>query len=67
MTEPTKQQATEVRTVEEKIKAVNKILLDGEPTNISVDSYSGYQVTNRSLLSMPSMLYLVSVTGDLRK
>ncbi|MGZ6236376.1 MAG: Rad52/Rad22 family DNA repair protein [Syntrophales bacterium] len=30
------------KTVEEKIKAVNKILQDGEPANISVDSYSGY-------------------------
>ena len=42
MTEPTKQQVDSAKTVEEKIKAVNKILLDGEPTNISVDSYSGY-------------------------
>jgi len=42
MTEPTKQPAVEAKTVEEKIKTVNKILQDGEPTNISVDSYSGY-------------------------
>lgn len=42
MTEPTKQHVDSAKTVEEKIKAVNKILLDGEPTNISVDSYSGY-------------------------
>ena len=42
MTESAKQKAAEAKTVEEKIKAVNKILLDGEPGNISVDSYSGY-------------------------
>jgi recombination DNA repair RAD52 pathway protein len=42
MTEPAKQPAAKAKTVEEKIKAVNKNLQDGEPTNISVDSYSGY-------------------------
>lgn len=42
MTEPAKQQVEAAKTVEEKIKAVNKILQDGEPGNISVDSYSGY-------------------------
>ena len=42
MTEQTKQQITDAKTTEEKVKAVNKILLDGEPGNISVDAYSGY-------------------------
>jgi len=42
MTELTKQPANDAKTVEEKIKAVNKILEEGEPGNISVDSYSGY-------------------------
>ena len=42
MTEPIKQPVEVAKTVEEKIKAVNKILQDGEPANISVDSYSGY-------------------------
>ena len=42
MTEQTKQQVESAKTVEEKIKAVNRILLDGEPGNISVDTYSGY-------------------------
>jgi hypothetical protein len=42
MTEPTKQQTAEVKTVEGKIKTVNRILQQGEPANISVDSYSGY-------------------------
>src|SRR6266436_3291357 len=42
MTEQTKQQVESAKTVEEKIKAVNRILLDGEPGNISIDTYSGY-------------------------
>jgi len=42
MTEQTKQQVESAKTVEEKIKAVNRILQDGEPGNISVDTYSGY-------------------------
>src|SRR6266567_6273592 len=42
MTEQTKQQIAEAKTVEEKIKAVNTILHDGEPKNISVDNYSGF-------------------------
>jgi recombination DNA repair RAD52 pathway protein len=42
MTEPTKQQEAEAKTVEGKIKTVNQILQQGEPTNISVDTYSGY-------------------------
>lgn len=42
MTEPTKQKAENAKTVEEKVKAVNAILQEGEPANISVDSYSGY-------------------------
>lgn len=42
MTEQTKQQVTDAKTPEEKIKAVNSILREGEPANISVDSYSGF-------------------------
>ena len=41
-TDQTKQQVLDAKTTEEKIKAVNKILLDGEPANISVDNYSGF-------------------------
>ena len=40
MTEETTKLVAEATTIEQKIKAVNKILLDGEPSNISVDSYS---------------------------
>ena len=42
MTDQAKQQAVKAKTVEEKVKAVNAILQTGEPTNISVDTYSGY-------------------------
>jgi recombination DNA repair RAD52 pathway protein len=42
MTEQVKQQILDAKTTEEKIKAVNKILLDGEPKNISIDNYSGF-------------------------
>ena len=42
MTEQTKQQVAQAKTVEEKIKAVNKILQDGEPRNVSNDTYSGF-------------------------
>jgi recombination DNA repair RAD52 pathway protein len=42
MTEQTQQQITEAKTIEEKIKAVNKLLQDGEPGNISIDNYSGF-------------------------
>ena len=42
MTEQAKQQIAEAKTVEEKIKAVNRILQDGEPGNISLDNYSGF-------------------------
>ena len=42
MTEQTKQQIAEAKTIEEKIKAVNTILHDGEPGNISQDNYSGF-------------------------
>jgi recombination DNA repair RAD52 pathway protein len=42
VTEQTKQQIAEAKTIEEKIKAVNKLLQDGEPKNISIDNYSGY-------------------------
>lgn len=40
MTEQAKQQIAEAKTTEEKIKAVNQVLLTGEPGNISVDGYS---------------------------
>ena len=42
MTEQTTQQIAEAKTTEEKIKAVNKVLQDGEPGNISIDNYSGF-------------------------
>jgi recombination DNA repair RAD52 pathway protein len=42
MTEQTKQIVTEAKTPEEKLKAVNKILQEGEPGNISIDNYSGF-------------------------
>jgi len=42
MTEQTKQAVADAKTVEEKIKAVNQVLKDGEPGNISVDNYSGF-------------------------
>ena len=42
MTKQTQQQIAEAKTIEEKIKAVNQILHDGEPGNISLDSYSGF-------------------------
>ena len=42
MTEQAQRQITDAKTIEEKIKAVNKILLDGEPGNISIDNYGGY-------------------------
>src|SRR5437763_351841 len=41
-TEQTTKQIAEAKTIEEKIKAVNKILQEGEPGNISVDAYSGF-------------------------
>ena len=42
MTEQAKQQIAEAKTTEEKIKAVNQLLHDGEPGNISIDNYSGF-------------------------
>ena len=42
MTEQTKQLVSDAKTTEEKIKAVNQVLKDGEPGNISVDNYSGF-------------------------
>src|SRR5260370_18124321 len=42
MTEQTTKQIAEAKTIEEKIKAVNTILHDGEPKNVSVDNYSGF-------------------------
>ena len=42
MTEQTKQQIADAKTIEEKIKAVNMLLQDGEPKNVSIDNYSGY-------------------------
>ena len=41
-TEQTTKQIAEATTIEQKIKAVNKILHEGEPGNISVDNYSGF-------------------------
>ena len=42
MTEHTKQLIHDATTTEEKIKAVNHLLREGEPNNISVDNYSGF-------------------------
>lgn len=42
MTEQAQKQAVEAKTIEEKIKAVNTILHDGEPKNVSIDNYSGF-------------------------
>ena len=42
MTEQTKQLVESAKTFEEKVKAVNQMLKDGEPRNISVDNYSGF-------------------------
>jgi hypothetical protein len=42
MTQETQKQIAEATTIEQKIKAVNKILHDGEPGNISIDNYSGF-------------------------
>lgn len=42
MTDQARQQIAEAKTVEEKIKAVNKLLQDGEPGNVSNDNYSGF-------------------------
>ena len=42
MTRETQKQVSDAKTIEEKIKAVNKILHDGEPNNISIDNYSGF-------------------------
>ena len=41
-TDQTTKQIAEAKTTEEKIKAVNKVLQDGEPGNISIDNYSGF-------------------------
>ena len=41
-TDQTKQQIAEAKTTEAKIKAVNQLLHDGEPGNISIDNYSGF-------------------------
>ena len=42
MTTKTQEQIKQAETVDEKVKAVNQILKDGEPHNVSVDSYSNY-------------------------
>lgn len=42
MTEHAKQLIQEAATIEDKIKAVNKVLQDGEPGNVSNDTYSGF-------------------------
>jgi len=41
-TDQTKQQIAEASTIEDKVKAVNKVLQDGEPHNVSIDAYLGY-------------------------
>ena len=41
-TDQTKQQIADAKTVEDKIRAVNKVLQEGEPGNISIDNYSGF-------------------------
>lgn len=42
MTDQTKQLVESAKTFEEKVKAINQMLKDGEPRNISVDNYSGF-------------------------
>jgi len=42
MTEQTQQLIDNAKTVQEKIKAVNRMLQEGEPGNISVDNYSHF-------------------------
>jgi len=42
MTNETRQVVLDASTVEDKIRAVNKVLHDGEPGNISIDNYSGF-------------------------
>src|SRR5438045_4381222 len=42
MTEQTTKQIAAAKTTEDKIKAVNQLLHDGEPGNISIDNYSGF-------------------------
>ena len=42
MTEQTIKQIAAAKTTEEEIKAVNQLLHDGEPGNISIDNYSGF-------------------------
>ena len=41
-TDQTKQQVLDAKTIEDKVKAVNKVLQDGVPGNISIDNYSGF-------------------------
>lgn len=41
-TAETQKQIAEASTIEDKVKAVNKVLQDGEPHNVSIDAYSGY-------------------------
>jgi recombination DNA repair RAD52 pathway protein len=42
MTDQTKKLVSEAKSLEEKIKAANAILREGEPGNISVDNYSHF-------------------------
>jgi recombination DNA repair RAD52 pathway protein len=42
MTDQTKKLVSEAKSLEEKIKAANAILREGEPRNISVDNYSHF-------------------------
>ena len=67
MTKEAEQQIAEAKTIEEKIKAVNKLLHDGEPGNISIDNYSGFTGYKPQFISMLLTQYLSSAIGDLRK
>ncbi|HYU73438.1 MAG TPA: Rad52/Rad22 family DNA repair protein [Ktedonobacteraceae bacterium] len=42
MSEQAKKQTADAGTPDGKIKAVNKLLLDAEPGDVSIDSYGGY-------------------------
>jgi len=53
MTEPIKQPVEVAKTVEEKIKAVNKILQDGDRRISALTHIPATVATNHSLLSMP--------------
>ena len=64
MTEQTKQQIADAKTVEEKIKAVNQLLHDGEPGNISIDNYSGYTgYKPQYLIDAMNIVFKIGVWG----